>query len=154
MVSQPLQLRDPLARNSLPSQHYYVQILWTEACNWNVTILFMPIKQQIPENTHIADWLIALLHSCVSVKQGNLPVSSYASSCDKERQNKLVRCVEVRTLHPSLLPDINPAQNILAVIIPYVEWHNVWSIISTSAFWRIAAPSSSGKQIERWFNRA
>lgn len=112
-------------------------------------ILFMPIKQQISENTQIADCLIALLHSCASVKQGNLPVSSYASSCDKERQNKLVSCIEVHTLHPSLLPDINPAQNILAVIIPYVEWHNVWSIISTSAFWRIAAPSSSGKQIER-----
>lgn len=43
---------------------------------------------------------------------------------------------------------MSPAQNILAVMIPYVEWHNAWSIISTSAFWRTAEPSSSGKQIE------
>lgn len=29
-----------------------------------------------------------------------------------------------------------------------MEWHKVWSIISTSAFWRTAEPSSSGKQIQ------
>lgn len=82
--------------------------------------------------------------------QSILPVNSYTSSCNNERQDKLyAKCAEIHTLHPSLFPDDSPAQNILAVIIPYVEWHNVWSIISTSAFWRTAEPPSSGKQIQR-----
>lgn len=105
-----------------------MQIHWTSACNSTFMKLFIHTNQQPSENTQMTDYLLndSFTQLCFRTKpyvpHGGLPPSSNISSCNNERQNKLyVSCNKIHTLHPSLFPDISPAQNILAVIIPYVE---------------------------------
>lgn len=131
-----------LKRNKLASQFLFsvqrpscqiqptfiMQIHWTSACNSTFMKLFIHTNQQPSENTQMTDYLLndSFTQLCFRTKpyvpHGGLPPSSNISSCNNERQNKLyVSCDKIHTLHPSLFPDISPAQNILAVIIPYVE---------------------------------